>query len=111
LHFSFLSLPNFTINQYQCLTQTQPLKNRPRNEASLDGFSCISQIISERKGRIYAGHRQEIEILGDELLKIAGEETNLPEARLRNERTRTMFQLTSYADACERGDWRQDRYR
>jgi hypothetical protein len=32
-------------------------------------------------------------------------ETNLPEARLRNERARTIFQLTSYADACEKGDW------
>src|SRR5436189_366219 len=48
---------------------------------------------------------KEMENLGDEILKIAAEETNLPEARLRNERTRTMFQLTSYADACERGDW------
>jgi NADP-dependent aldehyde dehydrogenase len=26
-------------------------------------------------------------------------------ARLRNERTRTAFQLSSYADACERGNW------
>jgi len=52
---------------------------------------------------------KEIENLGDELLKVAGEETNLPEARLRNERTRTMYQLTSYADACERGDWLEAR--
>ena len=48
---------------------------------------------------------REIEALGDALLKTAGEETNLPEARLRNERARTMFQLTSYAEACERGNW------
>ncbi len=46
-----------------------------------------------------------LEETGDELIKVAGEETNLPEARLRSERTRTMFQLTSYADACEKGDW------
>jgi 2,5-dioxopentanoate dehydrogenase len=48
---------------------------------------------------------KEIDALGDALLTTAGEETNLPEARLRGERARTMFQLTSYADACERGDW------
>ncbi len=48
---------------------------------------------------------KEIDNLGDELLRVAGEETHLPEARLRNERARTMFQLTSYADACEKGDW------
>jgi NADP-dependent aldehyde dehydrogenase len=47
----------------------------------------------------------EIENLGDELLKTAGEETNLPEARLRAERGRTIYQLNSYADACEKGDW------
>jgi NADP-dependent aldehyde dehydrogenase len=47
----------------------------------------------------------EIEALGDELLRVAGNETHLPEARLRNERARTIFQLTSYADACEKGNW------
>lgn len=51
----------------------------------------------------------EIDALGDELLVTAGTETNLPEARLRNERARTIFQLTSYADACERGDWLEAR--
>lgn len=52
---------------------------------------------------------EEIGNLGDSLLKVAGEETHLPEARLRNERARTQFQLTSYADACERGDWLEAR--
>src|SRR5574338_514469 len=52
---------------------------------------------------------KENENLGDKLLKITHEETSLPEARLRNERTRTVFQLNSYADACERGDWLEAR--
>jgi len=47
----------------------------------------------------------EMEAAGDELIQTAMRETNLPEARLRNERARTMFQLTSYADACEAGHW------
>src|SRR6185503_7001384 len=46
---------------------------------------------------------------GDELIQTAMRETNLPEARLRNERARTAFQLTSYADACERGEWLEAR--
>ena len=46
-----------------------------------------------------------LEAAGDELLQVASNETNLPLARLRNERTRTAFQLSSYADACERGNW------
>jgi NADP-dependent aldehyde dehydrogenase len=52
---------------------------------------------------------KEIENLGDELLKVTNEETSLPEARLRNERARTIFQLNSYADACERGEWLEAR--
>src|SRR6185312_6737012 len=47
----------------------------------------------------------ELEATGDELIRTAMRETNLPEARLRGERARTQFQLTSYADACEAGDW------
>lgn len=48
---------------------------------------------------------RQLEALGDELLQVASSETNLPEARLKNERKRTIFQLTSYADACEQGIW------
>ncbi|WP_276502654.1 aldehyde dehydrogenase (NADP(+)) [Terrimonas pollutisoli] len=48
---------------------------------------------------------KEVEAAGDELIQIAMSETNLPEARLRGERARTIFQLNSYADACEKGDW------
>lgn len=47
----------------------------------------------------------ELEACGDELIQTAMAETNLPEARLRGERARTIFQLNSYADACARGDW------
>ncbi len=47
----------------------------------------------------------EIEALGDELLTTAMAETNLPLARLQGERARTMFQLTSYAEAAELGNW------
>jgi len=48
---------------------------------------------------------KEMEAAGDGLLHTAMEESHLPEARLRGERTRTMFQLTSYAQACEAGTW------
>jgi 2,5-dioxopentanoate dehydrogenase len=51
----------------------------------------------------------ELENAGDALIRTAMEETNLPEARLRGERARTIFQLNSYADACERGEWLEAR--
>ncbi|MEO7264151.1 MAG: aldehyde dehydrogenase (NADP(+)) [Ferruginibacter sp.] len=47
----------------------------------------------------------ELEACGDDLIKIAMQETNLPEARLRSERARTIFQLNNYADFCESGQW------
>lgn len=50
-----------------------------------------------------------LEESGDELITTAMRETNLPEARLRGERARTIFQLNSYADACEKGDWLEAR--
>ena len=51
----------------------------------------------------------ELEACGDTLIQTAMQETNLPEPRLRNERARTIFQLNSYADACERGEWLEAR--
>ncbi|MEP7279427.1 MAG: aldehyde dehydrogenase (NADP(+)) [Bacteroidota bacterium] len=51
----------------------------------------------------------ELENTGDALIKMAMEETSLPEARLRGERARTIFQLNSYADACEQGNWLEAR--
>jgi 2,5-dioxopentanoate dehydrogenase len=52
---------------------------------------------------------KELEAAGDELIQTAMNETNLPEARLRGERGRTIYQLESYADACEKGEWLEAR--
>ncbi len=51
----------------------------------------------------------ELENCGDALIQTAMQETNLPEARLRGERARTIFQLNTYAEACEKGDWLEAR--
>lgn len=51
----------------------------------------------------------ELENCGDALIHTAMKETNLPEARLRGERARTIFQLNSYAEACEKGEWLEAR--
>jgi NADP-dependent aldehyde dehydrogenase len=51
----------------------------------------------------------ELEDCGDELINTAMRETNLPEARMRGERARTIFQLNSYAAACEAGTWLEAR--
>jgi alpha-ketoglutaric semialdehyde dehydrogenase len=48
---------------------------------------------------------KELEAVSDELVSVANRETNLGEQRLKGELSRTIFQLTSYADACEEGTW------
>ena len=45
----------------------------------------------------------------DKLVLTAMSETNLPQPRLQGEAIRTIFQLNSYADACEKGDWLEAR--
>ncbi len=48
---------------------------------------------------------EEIEALGDELITITSQETNLPQARLLGERGRTTSQLRMFADLLEDGSW------
>ena len=62
------------------------------------------QPLSVRAG-LMRGIAGELQIISNDLIKTAGSETNLTEPRLRSELTRTIFQLTSYADACEKAEW------
>jgi 2,5-dioxopentanoate dehydrogenase len=48
-----------------------------------------------------------LENAGEQLIATAMEETHLPAGRLQSEKARTVFQLNSYAEACEKGDWMQ----
>ena len=72
---------------------------------SKKAFEEYRQLPLSRRANFMRAIGEELEKAGDELIQIAMKETNLPEARLRNERIRTIFQLTSYADACEKGNW------
>jgi NADP-dependent aldehyde dehydrogenase len=45
----------------------------------------------------------------EELVQSAMKETNLPEARLKGELARTIFQLNQYGDAAESGEWLEAR--
>lgn len=78
-------------------------------EAAWKAFHVYRKYSLKQRADFMRTISKEIENLGDELLIVTGRETNLPEARLRNERARTMYQLTSYADACESGEWLEAR--
>ena len=78
-------------------------------EQSWKAFHGYRKFSLKQRASFMRSIASEIENLGDELLTVANRETNLPDARLRTERARTIFQLNNYADACERGDWLEAR--
>ncbi|HLI92214.1 MAG TPA: aldehyde dehydrogenase family protein, partial [Puia sp.] len=74
-------------------------------EAAWQAFPVFREKTLKERADLMRAIAKELEATGDELIQVAMRETHLPEARLRNERARTQFQLTSYADACASGDW------
>jgi len=52
---------------------------------------------------------EELKSMEDEIVPVAMKETNLPEARLKGELARTIFQLNQYGDASESGEWLEAR--
>jgi alpha-ketoglutaric semialdehyde dehydrogenase len=78
-------------------------------QRSADAFKLYAQLPRSARAQLMRAIAKEIEALGDTLIQTTMKETHLPEARLKGERARTMFQLNSYADACEKGDWLEAR--
>lgn len=74
-----------------------------------DAFHIYRKLSLKQRADFMRSIASELEACGDELIKTAMHETNLPEARLRGERARTIFQLNSYADFCESGQWLEAR--
>lgn len=77
--------------------------------AAWNAFHAYRKLSLKQRADFMRAIAKELEAAGDELIQTAMQETNLPEARLRGERARTIFQLESYADACEKGDWLEAR--
>lgn len=73
-------------------------------QAWIDFHTYRNTSLSARRDFLYA-IGEELKAAADALVQIAGAETNLPEARLRSELTRTIFQLTSYGDHTAAGGW------
>jgi len=78
-------------------------------QAAWKAFHVYRQYPLQQRAAFMKAIAVELENGGDELITTAMAETNLPEARLRGERARTIFQLNSYAEACEKGEWLEAR--
>src|SRR6187551_3056354 len=72
-------------------------------------FHVYRKMSLKRRAGFMRAIAVELKTCGDELIQVAMSETNLPEARLKGERSRTIFQLNQYAAACENGEWLEAR--
>ena len=74
-----------------------------------DAFHAYRKLSLKHRASFMRAIATEMEECSDELITTAMKETNLPEVRLRGERARTIYQLESYALACEEGTWLEAR--
>jgi alpha-ketoglutaric semialdehyde dehydrogenase len=78
------------------------------NEAmreSAKAFTVYKKLDLKSRAKFLSAIADELKAATDDIIPIAQQETNLDEARLKVELMRTIFQLTSYADACANGAW------
>lgn len=68
-------------------------------------FDSYSQVSAARRADFLIAITEELLALGDQLLERANLETGLPLARLQGERTRTINQLSQFADLLREGSW------
>ncbi len=76
-------------------------------ELAQEAFKKYSRVPLSKRAEFMKAIARELANDPGALVQTAHEETHLPLPRLESEKARTIFQLESYADACERGDWMQ----
>jgi alpha-ketoglutaric semialdehyde dehydrogenase len=70
-----------------------------------EAFKSYRFISGKKKARFLNAIADEILALDDELIQMYCLESGLPEGRAKGERGRTVFQLRSFADLVEKGEW------
>ncbi|MBX2920569.1 MAG: aldehyde dehydrogenase (NADP(+)) [Chitinophagaceae bacterium] len=78
-------------------------------ERSWKAFEAYRKYPLQKRAAFMRAIATEMEKGAKEVVPVAMKETHLPEPRLQSEFTRTLFQLNSYAEACERGSWLEAR--
>lgn len=74
-------------------------------QQALAAFALYKKKNGKERGQFLHAIAAELQKYEAELLQVAARETHLEEARLKVELKRTIFQLTNYGQACERGTW------
>ncbi|MGV6845391.1 MAG: aldehyde dehydrogenase (NADP(+)) [Lutibacter sp.] len=74
-------------------------------QLATEAFKVYQNISGKKKAQFLNEIANQIEALGDSLLQTYCAETGLPQGRAIGERTRTIFQLKSFAQLVAKGDW------
>ena len=74
-----------------------------------DAFHQYRKMPLKKRADFMRAIGEELKKNENELVQTAMKETNLPEARLKGELARTIFQLNQYADAAQSGQWLEAR--
>lgn len=74
-------------------------------QKAAEAFKIYRKVSGKEKALFLRTIAQNLLDLGDSLIQIAHQETNIPEVRLIGERTRTCFQLETNARLLEEGSW------
>ena len=77
--------------------------------AAWDAFHSYRKLPLKSRADFMRAIGDELKKSEDELVQSAMKETNLPEARLKGELARTVFQLNQYGNAAEKGEWLEAR--
>jgi len=78
---------------------------RDTMERSSEAFIIYGESTLTERAAFMKRIAQGLQAAADTIVPVAMRESHLPEARLRNELGRTIFQLNSYADAADAGRW------
>jgi NADP-dependent aldehyde dehydrogenase len=78
-------------------------------KTAADAFRLYRQVSLKERARFMFEIADGLEAADDQLIQTAAQETALPGERLRAEKGRTIFQLRSYAQACQQGNWLEAR--
>lgn len=78
-------------------------------ELAKSAFEDMWHISDRQRAAFLRAVAAELEACADVLMQAIMAETALPPFRIISERTRTQFQLTSFADLLEKGGWQEER--
>jgi len=97
--------PQTNVENEIVYTEASDIEIKQAVQLATDAFSTFKTVSGTKKSIFLNEIANEIEALGDELIKTYCSETGLPEGRAIVERGRTVFQLRSFANLVKEGSW------